>query len=571
MKILLFGLNSSYTHTALALHSLHKSIETYEPLIIEHTINGHYHDFLSDLFLAHPDVLCFSCYIWNIEIIETLLKDVKKVLPHVIIICGGPEVSYDSVEFLQRNPAVDYCIAGEAEEALKDLMDLLAGINIPMPFNTSYRKGDCVISNKSVGLIMDLDKLKFPYDPEFMENNKNKIFYYETSRGCPYSCSYCMSSVEKAYRRKSLDKVFAEIEIFHQMKVPLVKFTDRTFNADKKRTFLILEYIAGMKTETLFHLEIAADLLDRDLIELLNHMPEGRIQIEAGIQTTNPKTTEAICRNISFERSAENLKEVISKGNVHVHTDLIAGLPFEDLKSFEKSFNDVYRIGGHHLQLGFLKLLKGTKIKGEYDQNNSHYTEKPPYEILKTPWMSYEDLLTLKNTETVVERFSNSAYFTFVLEYIFLQDLFTPFQLFSSLGAFLKDHGYLSRPLSAYECYDIVADFIRGIVFINGEHKSILSTLLKLDLACSFPYRKLPSQYKEKLNYSLVKKEQENPFLKTYLPDSQSLKIWNEQRSKVKLLSLFNIVPESSPVIRLEIDYTKKSMTGRYPCRLVYG
>ena len=569
MKILLFGLNSSYTHTALALHSLHKSIENYEPLIIEHTINGHYHDFLSDIFLAAPDVLCFSCYIWNIEIIETLLRDVKKVLPGVIIICGGPEVSYDCVEFLDRNPAVNYCIAGEAEEAFKDVVDILSGISILMPTNVAYRNQSDIISNRSVGLIKDLDKLKFPYDREFIVNNKNKIFYYETSRGCPYSCSYCMSSVEKAYRKKSLDKVFSEIEIFNQLGVRLVKLTDRTFNADKKRALQILEHISDMKTETLFHLEIAADLLNEDLIDVLNRMPKGRIQIEAGIQTTNPETTEAICRNISFERSAENLKNVIKKGNVHVHTDLIAGLPYEDLKSFERSFNDVYNIGGHHLQLGFLKLLKGTKIKGEYDQNNSCYTEKPPYEILKTPWMSYEDLLVLKNTETAVERFSNSSNFTFVLEYIFLQKLFTPFLLFSFLGSYLKDRGYLSRPLSAYECFDVFAHFIQRLSEIDDEHKNVILILLKMDLACSFPYRKLPSQFKDRLNYTLVKKEQENEFIKTYTPDPLSLKILNEQRLNLSSLSLFNEIPDDAPVRYLEIDYARKSMTGRYSCRLL--
>jgi radical SAM superfamily enzyme YgiQ (UPF0313 family) len=316
MRILLFGLNSSYTHTALALHSLGKSIRRFEPKIIEHTINGRYGDFLSDIFRYRPDVLCFSCYIWNIEIIEALLKDIKKVLPDVIILCGGPEVSYDCEDFLRRNPAVDYCIAGEGEEAFEALMELFHGADTKIPSNVAYRQGEKIFPNRTVGLIEDLDELDFPYDEVYIENNKNKIFYYETSRGCPYSCSYCISSIDKTYRKKSLNKVIKELEIFHRLGVPLVKLTDRTFNADRKRALEILNRIASLNTETSFHFEIAADLLDDDFIETLKRLPAGRVQIEAGIQTTNPKTLEAICRRISFERSFGQLQKVIENGNV---------------------------------------------------------------------------------------------------------------------------------------------------------------------------------------------------------------------------------------------------------------
>lgn len=572
MKILLFGLNSSYTHTALALHTLQKSIIGYKPVIIEHTINGHYSDFLSDIFLYAPDVLCFSCYIWNIEIIETLLKDIKKVLPEVIIICGGPEVSYDCGEFLERNPAADYCIAGEGEDVFPVIMGMLhQHIDKPMPGNVAYRAKNNIIPNQTVGVITDLDKLDFPYDPEYIRSNKNKIFYCETSRGCPYSCSYCISSIDKTYRKKSLEKVFEEIKIFSDMGVKLVKFTDRTFNADKKRACLILEHITSMDTDTLFHFEIAADLLDREMIDILNSMPEGRVQLEAGIQTTNPETTTAICRKISFEKSAENLKKIIEKGNIHVHTDLIAGLPYEDLKSFEKSFNDVYAIGGHHLQLGFLKLLKGTKIKEEYDQNHSGYTEKPPYEILNTPWLSYEDLLFLKNTEEAVERFHNSSGFSFALEYMISKGLISPFNLFSLLGEYLKQNGFMSRPLSAFECYDVFMNFTEQHTAFSDQEKKVILCLVKADLASSYPYRKLPQKYKELLSYTVIKKEKDNQWIKTYLLDPLSLQIFNDLKDELKSLELIlSMMSEPNRINYLEIDYTgKHSVTGRYKCKLI--
>lgn len=570
MRILLFGLNSSYTHTALALHSLGKSIRRFEPKIIEHTINGRYGDFLSDIFRYRPDVLCFSCYIWNIEIIEALLKDIKKVLPDVIILCGGPEVSYDCEDFLRRNPAVDYCIAGEGEEAFEALMELFHGADTKIPSNVAYRQGEKIFPNRTVGLIEDLDELDFPYDEVYIENNKNKIFYYETSRGCPYSCSYCISSIDKTYRKKSLNKVIKELEIFHRLGVPLVKLTDRTFNADRKRALEILNRIASLNTETSFHFEIAADLLDDDFIETLKRLPAGRVQIEAGIQTTNPKTLEAICRRISFERSFGQLQKVIENGNVHVHTDLIAGLPYEDINSFERSFDDVYRIAGHHLQLGFLKLLKGTKIKDEYDRNDSKYTEKAPYEILKTPWLGYEDLLVLKDTENAVERFHNSGHFTIVLEYIFRNEIFSPFQFFSSLGAYLKENGYLSRPLSAYECYEIFASFMKECQKVEEEHKEILSVLLQIDLISCFSYHKLPAALKKELDYSLKEKRQDNPFVKTYEPNRKALEIFNTKRRKLKSLSLFKRIADEDEVRLVRIDYSEKhSVTGRYLCEFL--
>ncbi len=592
MNFVFVALNSSFTHTALALHSLKQSVSQIQDVItdiIELTINTHYDDVIAEIFLHNPDILCFSCYIWNIKYIETLVKDIKKILPKVLIICGGPEVSYDTVDFLHNNHEVDYVISGESEKAFPELVkSILKKSDGNLPNEVAYRKGSTVVLNTAVGVIHEPDELCFPYDIDYIKKNNRKIFYYETSRGCPYSCSYCISSIDKSYRRKSLGKVFDEIKIFTDCGVNIVKFTDRTFNADKKRACEILTHIAALNTKTLFHLEIAADTLDNDIIDIINNMPVARIQLEAGIQSTNKDTLKAICRSISYDKSAENLGRIISKGNVHVHTDLIAGLPFETFESFGNSFDDVYKIGGHKVQLGFLKLLKGTAIRYEYDKNKSGYTYFPPYEILNTPWLEYKDLLRLKNTEIAVEKYHNSQNYTLSLEYIFKQGLYKPFEFFLSLGEFMKNNGFLQRPISALECFDIFESFINQEEKADRYEKDIIHCILKLDLVSSFVFRKIPQQYKDKIGYTLIKQESESD-IKTYMLDELSIRVFNslqnvftstgpienflhEQDSNNKNGETVKASPSENwnPINVVRIDYSNKdSVTGRYNSQLI--
>ena len=422
MKILLAAVNAKFIHSNLAVYSLRAYAQSFldarkgpesggreQPCILlrEYTINQHPDTVLADIYREHPDMLCFSCYIWNMEYIEKILGDVKKILPETKVWLGGPEVSYDSAQVLQRCPQAAGVMKGEGEETFARLA---AGEPLEGLSGITYRgKGGQIVENPWRD-VMDLNKVPFVYQD--MTDFEHRIIYYESSRGCPFSCSYCLSSVDKKLRFRDLGLVRQELQFFIDRKVPQVKFVDRTFNCSHEHAMEIWEYLLEHdRGITNFHFEISADLLNEEEIRLIRRMRPGLIQLEIGVQSTNPRTIKEIRRTMRFDRVAANVKAVREGRNVHQHLDLIAGLPWEDVDSFRNSFNQVYALRPEQLQLGFLKVLKGSLMYENRESYGLRAKSAPPYEVLGTRWMSYEDLLRLKGVEEMVEVYYNSGQF----------------------------------------------------------------------------------------------------------------------------------------------------------------
>ncbi len=425
--VLLVAVNSKYIHTNPAVYYLqsYAAAQGRQIDIAEYTINEYTDDILADIYGRKPDVLMFSCYIWNISIVESLVRNIVKLLPAVDIYLGGPEVSYDIENVFQKLPEVKGIMVGEGEETLCEILDCYAeninisDMNIPglyLPVKTagrdfSYRKP------------IDMDKVPFPYSriPE------GRILYYESSRGCPFSCCYCLSSVDRHVRYKSLDKVYKELQIFIDNKVNQVKFVDRTFNCNEERTLAIWQYLIEHDNGiTNFHFELAGDLLTDREIDLIGTMREGLIQLEIGIQSLNNETLGIVARHTDFAKLTEAVSRILNKGNIHVHLDLIAGLPKENYQSFQNSFNNVYKFHANQLQLGFLKVLKGSGMQQLCEEYGIKYREEPPYEVLCTADISYEELQKLKKVEEVLEIYHNSGQFIYSIRYLehFIEDAF---------------------------------------------------------------------------------------------------------------------------------------------------
>lgn len=468
MKIILTAINAKYIHSNLAIYSLKAYAKKYAEHIslAEYTINQQLDEILMDIYKQKPDVLCFSCYIWNISYVETLIREIHKILPNLPIWLGGPEVSYDSEEVLRRFPEVTGVVKGEGEETFLELatyyverkkQEYLQEIK-----GISYRTQDGEIVENAWREIMDLSKVPFVY--EDMTEFRNKIIYYETSRGCPFSCSYCLSSVDKCLRFRDLELVKKELQFFLDNEVPQVKFVDRTFNCKHDHALLIWKYLAEHDNGiTNFHFEISADLLNEEELELLGKMREGLVQLEIGVQSTNPKTIGEIKRTMRFDKVADAVKKVNMGRNIHQHLDLIAGLPYEDYESFGKSFNDVYALAPEQLQLGFLKVLKGSYMEEHTKEYGLVYKSLPPYEVLYTKWLSYEDVLKLKRIEEMVEIYYNSGQFSYTLEHL-VGEFTTPFTFFEVLGEYYEDHAFHMVSHSRITRYEILLGFIEKYV-----------------------------------------------------------------------------------------------------------
>lgn len=468
MKIILTAINAKYIHSNLAIYSLKAYAKKYAEHIslAEYTINQQLDEILMDIYKQKPDVLCFSCYIWNISYVETLIREIHKILPNLPIWLGGPEVSYDSEEVLRRFPEVTGVVKGEGEETFLELatyyverkkQEYLQEIK-----GISYRTQDGEIVENAWREIMDLSKVPFVY--EDMTEFRNKIIYYETSRGCPFSCSYCLSSVDKCLRFRDLELVKKELQFFLDNEVPQVKFVDRTFNCKHDHALLIWKYLAEHDNGiTNFHFEISADLLNEEELELLGKMREGLVQLEIGVQSTNPKTIGEIKRTMRFDKVADAVKKVNMGRNIHQHLDLIAGLPYEDYESFGKSFNDVYALAPEQLQLGFLKVLKGSYMEEHTKEYGLVYKSLPPYEVLYTKWLSYEDVLKLKRIEEMVEIYYNSGQFSYTLEHL-VGEFATPFTFFEVLGEYYEDHAFHMVSHSRITRYEILLGFIEKYV-----------------------------------------------------------------------------------------------------------
>ncbi len=435
-RICLCAVNASYTHTSLALHRLKSVCAAYAPVCAEYTINDSVERVCAALYAMDCTVYAFGCYIWNLPFLERLTARLKAVKPESVILLGGPEISYETEEFMLSHPCIDFCLRGEGEESLPAF---LSGRAPEIVQGLCYRKEGKVILQPPA-YVFDLAVLPKIYDYGTLCALQNKIVYYETSRGCPYRCSYCLSSVDKNVRFFDEAKVLEELKLMMDAEVALVKFTDRTFNLGDVRTARLLRFMQKHNKKTCFHFEISADVLGEETMTILENAPQGMFQLEIGVQTTNLQSGAAIDRHADFEKIRANVLRLKKAGNMHMHLDLIAGLPYESYVSFAHSFNDVFALSPDMLQLGFLKLLKGTKIRAQAEAYNYVCTPEPPYEVLKSNWISYKELCRLKEIEHVLDVYYNSASFASALRFSMEQSGIDAFSYFERLAAFWKEH-----------------------------------------------------------------------------------------------------------------------------------
>ena len=469
MKILLAACNAKYIHSNLAVYDLQAYASDYADHIVlkEYTINQQKDDIMRDIYLEHPDVVCVSCYIWNLSFVKELMADLIKILPGADFWAGGPEVSYDAEKFLTENSEFKGVMVGEGEETFKELAGYYVEKN---PQNLKdmtgicYRDGDQIIHN-GWRQIMDLSSIPFIYKD--LSEFKNRIIYYESSRGCPFSCSYCLSSIDKKLRFRDTETVKKELQFFIENKVPQVKFVDRTFNCKHDHAMAIWKYINEHDNGvTNFHFEISADLLREEELQEMSTMRPGLIQLEIGVQSTNPDTIKAIHRTMDFEKLKGIVYRIHSFGNIHQHLDLIAGLPYEDYDSFRHSFNDVYALKPQQLQLGFLKVLKGSHMMEMCREYGIVYKTQEPYEVLSTKWLDYDHVLKLKTVENMVEVYYNSGQFQNTLEYLenFFQDAFS---IYERLGSFYMEKGYGDVSHTRMRRYEILLEFLEDVPEIS--------------------------------------------------------------------------------------------------------
>ena len=510
MKILLAACNAKYIHSNLAVYDLQAYASEYTDHIIlkEYTINQQKDDIMRDIYLEHPDVVCVSCYIWNISFVKELMADLAKILPDADFWAGGPEVSYDAEKFLSENPEFTGVMVGEGEETFQELSGYYVKKNPEKLENITgicYRDGEKTIHN-GWRQIMDLSSIPFIYKD--LSEFKNRIIYYESSRGCPFSCSYCLSSVDKKLRFRDIEMVKKELQFFIDHKVPQVKFVDRTFNCKHDHAMAIWKYINDHDNGvTNFHFEISADLLREEELQEMSTMRPGLIQLEIGVQSTNPDTIKAIHRTMDFEKLKGIVDRIHSFGNIHQHLDLIAGLPYADYDSFRNSFNDVYALKPQQLQLGFLKVLKGSHMMEMCREYGIVYKNREPYEVLSTKWLDYDHVLKLKNVENMVEVYYNSGQFQKTLEYAesFFPDAFS---IYEGLGIFYMEKGYGDVSHTRMRRYEILLEYLEtvpGISRAEVADRMILDLYLRENLKSrpgfagdQKPYEKLVWDYRKR-------------------------------------------------------------------------
>lgn len=438
------AMNSKYIHSSLATWYLAAAAaercgEGVEVCVLEGTINDRPELLLKKIVAKTPDVVGFSCYIWNITAVLKLSRQIKSQLPDTVLVLGGPEVSYNSGQILREHPYIDYVVCGEGEKPFALLLNALhkgkPPENIP---GLSRRAGSEIL--QSPPFIDDGDPPS-PYGSEYFGALGNRIAYLETSRGCPYSCAFCLSCKSGGVRYFNLDRAKKELIMLANSGAKTVKLVDRTFNANKKRAaelveFIISKYVADIPRGVCFHFEIAGDILDERLINLFCSAPPGLIQLEIGVQSFNQKTLIAVNRKTDLDRLTENVGRLVSSGNIHIHIDLIAGLPFEDFASFASSFNAAYKLKAHMLQLGFLKLLHGSPMREDSKRYPCRFSKSPPYEVIETPWLSEDGIKLLHCAEDSLNRLYNSGRFRRTLEYLLSTTGVPPFELFRRFGEY---------------------------------------------------------------------------------------------------------------------------------------
>ncbi len=524
-KIVLTAINAKYIHSNLAVYSLKANVGKYEKDIelAEYTINHQKEDILAGIYMKKPDIVGFSCYIWNIEYILDVAENLKKVCPQVKIILGGPEVSYDAEKVLEKYSFIDLVMVGEGEVTFREYVAYAQGeseAGLADIAGLCYRGADGKAVFTAPRKPMKMDDLVFPYRK--LDQMENRIIYYETIRGCPFSCSYCLSSIDKTVRLRSLDLVFDEVDFFLKNRVKQVKFVDRTFNCNHDHAYKIWKYIKGHDNGvTNFHFEIGGDLLREEDFELFKEFRPGLIQFEIGVQSTNLSTIEAIRRKMDLTELAEHVERVRSGGNIHQHLDLIAGLPHEDFESFHKSFNDVYRMRPDQFQLGFLKVLKGSYMEELKEEYEIRCQSRPPYEVLTTKWLSYGDVLRLKRVEEMVEVHYNS--FQFQATMLALGNFYPDaFEMYEAMGDFYEKKGYFGLKHSRIARYEILWKFICEAV-LPHEAEGILCETLSYDMYARDYVKNPPAfvlprshEYQQKVREFLTQESEQPAVLSGY-------------------------------------------------------
>ena len=500
MNTILVSLNSKFIHSNLAIRYLSKYVaDDYNIDIQEFTINQRPDYIASEIYKLSPDVVGFSTYIWNFKETLKVCEILKIVKPEIKILLGGPEVSYDGEEVLKERPYIDYIIYGEGEETFKEFLRSIKDTSGLRDIKgLIYRDGSKIINNGERDLIKDLNTIPSPYD-DLGNEYENKIVYYEASRGCPFNCQYCLSSTLRGVRVFDIDRVKRDLTILIEGKAKQVKFIDRTFNANKDYALEIMEFIKGKQPDNMnFHFEITAHLIDDEFLDFLKDVKEGLFQFEIGVQSTNDYTIDAIGRTTDFDKLSQVTKRIRSYKNIHQHLDLIAGLPYEDYDSFIVSFNDVYNLKPEKLQLGFLKLLKGSGLRLAKDKYGYKYIDEPPYEVLESKYISYGELLKLKGIEDLVEKYYNEGYFEHALNYIVKNHYESAFAFYEDLLELwdLKEYHKISH--SRNGLYDILVEFINHKDFVDSLY---ITQILKYDFVLNNKNLKLKLGYEENDEY----------------------------------------------------------------------
>ena len=482
MKILLTTLNSKFIHTNLAIRYIKESIKDLIDVDLrEYTINNQLDYILKDIYLKDYDAVFFSTYIWNVYDIVKICENLKKVKPNLIIGLGGPEVSYDSEESMEKYQFVDYILRDEGEMVMRDLVKHFRGeMSIEDVDGITYRQDGKIIRNKTRELLKDLDLIPSPYENLDVKEYENRIVYYETSRGCPFNCQYCLSSAIKGLRYFSIDRVKKNLKALIDARVSEIKFIDRTFNANKKFAKEIMNFLMENDNDyTTYHFEVTAHLLDDDMLEFLSNCKEGLFQFEIGVQTTNQEALDAVGRRDDFEKLSYVVKTIESYQNIHQHLDLIAGLPYEGYDSFEKSFNDVFGLQIEQLQLGFLKMIKGTGMRARAEEFEYEYKDYAPYEVLSNKFISYDEILKLKDIEDILERYYNSNNFSLSVKYI-IENYYSEsaFKFFEEFATYFDEMGYFHLAQGKNQLYSILLDFYKEKI---GENYDLFMEILKYD------------------------------------------------------------------------------------------
>lgn len=565
MKTLLTILNAKFIHSSLALRCLHTACrqKNVDVMTAEYTINQNIYDILRHIAKAQAQVIGFSCYIWNIEMTCHLITLIKQVYPKVIVFVGGPEVSYTARQVLQDHPDIDYVLQGEGEEMVPAFLQKLAagqsGIGIP---GVMGQRNGCIAGDDTFQEISNLDTLPFPYKGEPFSELDHKIMYYESSRGCPFHCQYCLSGMNDTVRFRSVPLVLQELQQFVDAGVHQIKFVDRTFNCNPRHHRPLLEYMIHVQQPINFHLEIEPGVMRDEDLTLLARAPKGRIQLEMGIQSTYEPTLQAIHRHNDWPRITYIMKRLLSYGTIHLHLDLIVGLPYEDYTHLRQSFNDIYALHPHKLQIGFLKLLKGSGIRRDYPQDY-RYDPCGPYEVLETTWLPYENVRYMKVFEDVFERTYNAGKFIYVLAFlsnIYQKDYFTLYEQLTDEWLKLKND---EKALSDEHLGQFLWHCIQQILPLSGEQRETARDLLILDMLTffSFRYRLNFLGWEEAPRSETDAIFRDEDWLRQYIPAyvftswrdiKMRYRIWRVSAAAMQELQRYTVLPEHPAYILAE-------------------